>query len=137
LIIKEVKCTNGEDLRFEETPYYFKIIIGRKVWYWDRDTGKYDGTACQVEEMDKKEKGKMDKKMKDEPIERLEKEFNDFQKDFQKKWEKLVNNDLHHLNENVDKLTVDVNKLTGNMAILIGRSISTEDSLKELLNRGK
>ena len=39
------KCKNGVELKFEETPYYFKLTMGNKVWYWDRDTGEYDGVS--------------------------------------------------------------------------------------------
>jgi len=50
MVIKEVKCTNVETGSFEETPYYYKLTIGNKTWYWDRDTGKYDGTSFKVAE---------------------------------------------------------------------------------------
>ena len=48
MVVNEVKCTNGEMVSFEETPYYYKLTIGKKTWYWDRDTGKYDGVSYQV-----------------------------------------------------------------------------------------
>ncbi|MFC2019310.1 hypothetical protein ACFLU4_05060 [Chloroflexota bacterium] len=35
-------------MKFEETPYYFKLTIGSKPWYWNRDTGKYNGCLLQV-----------------------------------------------------------------------------------------
>ncbi len=50
MVVKEMKCTNGERVRFEETAYYFKLTIGRKTWYWNRDTGEYDGTSFKVVE---------------------------------------------------------------------------------------
>ena len=49
MVINEAKCENGERVTFEGTPYYFKITIGGKTWYWDRDTGKYDGVSRQEE----------------------------------------------------------------------------------------
>jgi len=48
LIVNEAECTNGGKVSFEETPYYFKLTIGNKTWYWDKDTGEYDGTSCKV-----------------------------------------------------------------------------------------
>lgn len=48
MVVSEVKCTNGEKVKFEETPNYFLLTIGNKSWYWDRDTGKYDGVSYQV-----------------------------------------------------------------------------------------
>jgi len=48
MVINEVKCTNNEVVIFEETPFYLKLTIGRKTWYWNRDTGKYDGVSYQV-----------------------------------------------------------------------------------------
>ena len=40
-----VKCQNGVELKFEETPYYYKVTVGSKTWYWNKDTGKFDGTS--------------------------------------------------------------------------------------------
>jgi len=48
VVVSEAKCANGEAVIFEETPYYFKFTIGGKTWYWDRDTGRYDGVSYQV-----------------------------------------------------------------------------------------
>ena len=45
MVINKVRCTNGEIVSFEETPYYYKLTIGKKTWYWGRDTGKFDGTS--------------------------------------------------------------------------------------------
>jgi len=45
MVIKETKSANGTRVVFEETPYYFKLTMGNKTWYWDRDTGKFDGTS--------------------------------------------------------------------------------------------
>ncbi len=41
--VKGARCKNGGELKFEETPYYYKVTIGNKTWYWDKDTGEYDG----------------------------------------------------------------------------------------------
>ena len=50
MIVSEVECTNGEKVKFEETPNYFILTIGDKSWYWDRATGKYDGTSWAINE---------------------------------------------------------------------------------------
>jgi len=42
------KCKNGVEIKFEETPYYYKITVGNSTWYWDRDTGQFDGHSCKV-----------------------------------------------------------------------------------------
>ena len=47
-MVNEVKCKNGKTVSFEETPYYFKLTIGNKTWYWDREDGKYDGVSYQM-----------------------------------------------------------------------------------------
>ena len=39
------KCGNGNVLEFEETPYYFKVTVGNKTWYWSKGTGKFDGVS--------------------------------------------------------------------------------------------
>jgi len=45
MVIKELKASNGVKVIFEETPYYYKVTVGKKTWYWNRDTGKYDGVS--------------------------------------------------------------------------------------------
>ncbi len=45
MVVKELKCTNGEKVTFEETPCFFKLTIGHKTWYWEKATGKYDGVS--------------------------------------------------------------------------------------------
>jgi len=45
MVTKEVECNNGVRVKFEETPRYFKLTIGHKTWYWERETGKYDGVS--------------------------------------------------------------------------------------------
>ena len=48
MVVKEVECTNGKKVKFEETPYYYKLTIGNKTWYWNKDTGEFDGTSFRV-----------------------------------------------------------------------------------------
>ena len=48
MVFGKIDLENGEKLEFKESPYYFTITIGKKTWYWDRDTGKYDGVSYQV-----------------------------------------------------------------------------------------
>ncbi len=50
MVIEELKCSNGVEVKFEETPYYYKLTIGNKTWYWNRDTGEFDGTSFRVTE---------------------------------------------------------------------------------------
>ncbi len=50
MVIKEVKCTNGEKGKFEVIRCYFKLTLGNKTWYWNRDTGGFDGTSFKVAE---------------------------------------------------------------------------------------
>ncbi|KKN25856.1 hypothetical protein LCGC14_0880430 [marine sediment metagenome] len=42
------KCKNGTALKFEETPYYYKVAVGKRTWYWNSDTGEFDGTSFRV-----------------------------------------------------------------------------------------
>ena len=35
--------TNGEEIEFRETPYYYCVVIRNKIWYWHRDMGEFDG----------------------------------------------------------------------------------------------
>ena len=44
----ESKCENGVKIEFKETPHYYKITAGSKTWYWNGDTGEFDGTSYQV-----------------------------------------------------------------------------------------
>ena len=48
MILNEVKLNNGDKIRFEETPYYFKITIGKRTWYWKKETGEFDGTSFTI-----------------------------------------------------------------------------------------
>ena len=41
----ESVCKNGTKVVFEETEFYFKLTMGDKTWYWNKDTGEYDGTS--------------------------------------------------------------------------------------------
>jgi hypothetical protein len=36
-------------VKFDVTPYYYKVTSGRKTWYWKRDTGEFDGTSWDYE----------------------------------------------------------------------------------------
>jgi len=38
-----VKCKNGAVIEIRESPYYFTVTIGGGTWYWNIDTGKFDG----------------------------------------------------------------------------------------------
>ena len=48
MVVNEAKCTNGDIVKLEETPFYFELTIGSKTWYWGRETGKYDGWSFKV-----------------------------------------------------------------------------------------
>lgn len=50
MVIKESKCNNGIKVKFEETPYYYKVTVGNKTWYWNKDTGEFDGTSFRIAE---------------------------------------------------------------------------------------
>ena len=50
MVVEELKCANGEKVTFEETPYYFELTVGGKTWYWEKETGKYDGWSFKVVE---------------------------------------------------------------------------------------
>ena len=45
MVIKECKCSNGIKVKFEETPYYITLTVGNRIWYWNRETGEFDGTS--------------------------------------------------------------------------------------------
>ena len=47
-MVKETKQTDKRELRFEKTPYYYKVTVDNKTWYWNRDTGAFDGISSQV-----------------------------------------------------------------------------------------
>ena len=48
MVSKETKHSNGTKIKLEETPYYYNVTVGGKVWYWNRETSKFDGTSWQV-----------------------------------------------------------------------------------------
>ena len=50
MVIKELNCDNGTQVKFEESPYYYKVTVGNKTWYWIRETGKFDGTSFKITE---------------------------------------------------------------------------------------
>ena len=45
MVIKEAKFGNGSKIKLEKTPYYYVLTAGGKTWYWNRETGKFDGTS--------------------------------------------------------------------------------------------
>jgi len=45
-----IKCTNGVVIKIEESPRYVEVIVGNKTWYWDKDTGEFDGTSFDVKQ---------------------------------------------------------------------------------------
>lgn len=44
-----VKCENGVEIKFEESPYYYTVTVGKKTWYWNKNTGEFDGVSFDVE----------------------------------------------------------------------------------------
>jgi len=48
---KPIECDDLRDkIKLEVSPYYFKVIVGKKTWYWKKDTGEFDGTSFKVVE---------------------------------------------------------------------------------------
>ena len=45
-----IKCDNGTEIRIEESRLYVKVIVGNKAWYWNKETGEFDGTSFKVAE---------------------------------------------------------------------------------------
>ena len=43
-----VKCRDGIELKFEERSFYYRVTVGNKSWYWNKETGKYDGVSIKV-----------------------------------------------------------------------------------------
>ena len=39
------KCENGVEIRIKESQLYVKVTVGGKTWYWNKDTGEFDGTS--------------------------------------------------------------------------------------------
>ncbi len=48
MVLSDTKLKNGDKVKIEETPYYLTITLENRTWYWNKDTGKYDGTSCKV-----------------------------------------------------------------------------------------
>jgi hypothetical protein len=48
MVLREVKLENGQSIKFEETPYYYKVSVGKRTWYWIKKTGQFDGVSYQV-----------------------------------------------------------------------------------------
>ena len=40
-----IKCDNGIEIKIEESQLYVKVIVGNKTWYWNKETGEFDGTS--------------------------------------------------------------------------------------------
>jgi len=38
----------GSKIALEVTPHYLKVILGRETYYFDKETGNFDGTSYQV-----------------------------------------------------------------------------------------
>ena len=48
---KPIKCDElGDKIKLEVSPYYFKVIVGRKTYYFEKETGKFDGTSFDMTE---------------------------------------------------------------------------------------
>jgi len=45
--MSEKKLTK-EKVKFKVSPYYYMVKSGKKTWYWDRKTGRFDGTDWEV-----------------------------------------------------------------------------------------
>lgn len=41
---------SGETYTDEESQLYVKVIVGNKTWYWNKETGEFDGTSFKVAE---------------------------------------------------------------------------------------
>ena len=48
MVLSKSKLKNGKEIKLEEKSYYFTITIGKRIWYWDKDTGEFDGTSYRV-----------------------------------------------------------------------------------------
>lgn len=40
-----VKCNDSTEIEFKESPYYYTVTVDTKTWYWNKGTGKFDGTS--------------------------------------------------------------------------------------------
>ena len=40
----------GYKIRIEVTPYYFKLIIDDRTYYFKRESGEFDGTSFPIKE---------------------------------------------------------------------------------------
>jgi hypothetical protein len=38
-----VQCDNGTQVICEKSPYYFMVTVGDETWYWNRETGEFEG----------------------------------------------------------------------------------------------
>ena len=37
-----------EKVEFEVSPYYYMVKSGKRIWYWIKETGEFDGTSFNV-----------------------------------------------------------------------------------------
>ncbi len=48
---KPIECDDlGDKIKLAVSPYYFKVIVGKKTWYWNKDTGEFGGTSFRIAE---------------------------------------------------------------------------------------
>ena len=46
-----IECDDlGDKITLEVSPYYLKVIVGKKTYYFKKETGEFDGTSYQVED---------------------------------------------------------------------------------------
>jgi len=45
-----IKCNNGVEIKIEESQLYIKVTAGHKTWYWNRETGEFDGTSFDIKQ---------------------------------------------------------------------------------------
>ncbi len=48
---KSIECDDlGDKIKLGVSPYYLKVIVGRKIYYFEKETGKFDGTSFDMTE---------------------------------------------------------------------------------------
>ena len=46
-----IKCNSGNvEIKVEEDDLHVKVIVDKRTWYWNKDTGEY-GTSSEVEKV--------------------------------------------------------------------------------------
>ena len=38
-----------KNIIIEVNELYYKVIIGKTTWYWDKDTCRFDGTSIEID----------------------------------------------------------------------------------------